>query len=173
MFPFCNSVGSDKHGALWHLSKFEAYFQARTDLLYLQENDIRASLLHDIKKSEESDVVNLSRAATKAATFIQTHGGRFHDFIDRYLSLCINIYAFTIGILVLMDELDRIQTEGIHARRYGSPWNLSQDCNTTTRQRRAVEWGERQAVVKGSPCSRKGGWLGTTRQHVVPGGTHA
>eukprot|EP00972_Heterocapsa_arctica_P090967 13421169-Heterocapsa_arctica.AAC.1 len=28
-----------------------------------------------------------------------------------------------------MDELDRIQIERIHTRRYGIPWDISQDCN--------------------------------------------
>eukprot|EP00972_Heterocapsa_arctica_P085196 12553411-Heterocapsa_arctica.AAC.1 len=60
MFPFSAPMDSDKIGALWHLSKLEASFQARTNLLYLQENKIRASFLHDIKKAKESDVVNLS-----------------------------------------------------------------------------------------------------------------
>eukprot|EP00972_Heterocapsa_arctica_P024638 3634086-Heterocapsa_arctica.AAC.1 len=32
--------------------------------------------------------------------------------------------------------------------------------------------GGHQALVKRSPCSRKGCWLGTTGKHVVPGWTH-
>eukprot|EP00972_Heterocapsa_arctica_P014005 2064357-Heterocapsa_arctica.AAC.1 len=33
-----------------------------------------------------------------------------------------------------MDELDRIQIERIHARRYGIPWDVSQDCKYVKRQ---------------------------------------
>eukprot|EP00972_Heterocapsa_arctica_P027109 3987007-Heterocapsa_arctica.AAC.1 len=72
-------------------------------------------------------MLDLSLAATKAATFIQPQGGRVHKFIDKDLPLCKRIHAFTIGIFVLMDELDRIQIERIHARRYGIPWDISQD----------------------------------------------
>eukprot|EP00972_Heterocapsa_arctica_P036032 5302328-Heterocapsa_arctica.AAC.1 len=55
--------------------------------------------------------------------------GRTHDFVDRDLPLCQNIYAFTISIFVLMDELERIQIERIHARRHGIAWDMSQDCD--------------------------------------------
>eukprot|EP00972_Heterocapsa_arctica_P111177 16368862-Heterocapsa_arctica.AAC.1 len=43
--------------------------------------------------------------------------------------LCQQIYAFTIGIFVLLDEIERIQIERIHAKRNGIPWDISQGCD--------------------------------------------
>eukprot|EP00972_Heterocapsa_arctica_P088588 13063212-Heterocapsa_arctica.AAC.1 len=129
VLPFWVPIDFDKTFAPWHLSKLEASFQARTNLLYFQEEELISSFLRDIKLAELSDMRDLSLAGTKAATRIQSQRGRVHKFINEDVPVCKHIHAFTIGIFVLMDELGRIQIERIHARRYGIPWDISQDCD--------------------------------------------
>eukprot|EP00972_Heterocapsa_arctica_P093622 13809515-Heterocapsa_arctica.AAC.2 len=78
--------------------------------------------------------MDLGLAATTAANRVQSQEGRVHTFIDKDLPVCEHIYAFTIGIFVLIDQLECIQIERIHARKYGIPWDNSQDCDYVKRR---------------------------------------
>eukprot|EP00972_Heterocapsa_arctica_P099681 14707573-Heterocapsa_arctica.AAC.1 len=61
-------------------------------------------------------------------------GLRCLDCVDKELPLSQNIPAFTIGILVLMDELEQINIERGYSRKHGIAWNNAHD-NYNARQR--------------------------------------
>eukprot|EP00972_Heterocapsa_arctica_P005465 807257-Heterocapsa_arctica.AAC.1 len=121
--PFLSGQSVDKSITRWYVSEQERSFQTRIHFIFLQESEIRAAFLESIAESSHAQRSDLSWAVSGAGNLNDPNGLRCLHYIDKELPLSQNIHAFTIGILVLMDDLDQISIERTYCRNHGIEWN--------------------------------------------------
>eukprot|EP00972_Heterocapsa_arctica_P011152 1633900-Heterocapsa_arctica.AAC.1 len=83
------------------LADQERAFQFRIRELFIQECLMREEFLRDIESASLSELSDISREVTEAAERHDASGGRILDYIPRDRPLTRNIYAFSVGTLLL------------------------------------------------------------------------